>query len=143
MTQINWKDPNAPVSKFFTVGEVTKNDPRRIPAIGSPEEKNILRLAAELDKIRAEWGSAIKVTSWYRPPAVNAAVGGVPNSQHINGSAVDIYPANGRDLEFEKFLSRNWGGALGFGMASGRGFSHLDMRGGGWRRGAGTIRWNY
>ncbi|WP_353743953.1 D-Ala-D-Ala carboxypeptidase family metallohydrolase [Microcystis sp. LSC13-02] len=29
----------------------------------------------ELDKIREEWGSPILITSWYRPQAVNRAVG--------------------------------------------------------------------
>lgn len=142
-SKINWQHFSAPVSQFFTVGEVTQCDPRRIPKAGSTEEKNILLLARELDKVRLEWGSPIGVTSWYRPPAINAAVGGVSNSQHINGSAADIYTLDGRDWEFEKFVSKNWGGALGFGVASGRGFTHVDTRGGGWRRGAGAIRWNY
>jgi len=30
------------------------------------------------------------VTSWYRDPAVNRAVGGVPNSFHLWGLALDI-----------------------------------------------------
>lgn len=135
--QINWQDPSTKVSKYFTVGEVTQSDPRRIPERGSKVEKNILTLAAELDKIREAWGSAIGVTSWYRPPAVNREVGGVSNSQHINGSAADIYPTNGRDAEFEKWLDGFWGDrALGYGQAAGRGFTHVDLRPGG-------IRWNY
>jgi hypothetical protein len=49
----------------------------------------------------------------------------------------------GGDYEFEDFLDNNWGGALGYGQAAGRGFTHLDLRGGGWRRGMGDIRWDY
>jgi hypothetical protein len=134
---INWNNPKAKVSRFFTVAEVTQNDSRRIPRNGSVEERNILKLAIELDKIREKWGAPIGVTSWYRPPQVNAEVGGVPNSQHINGSAVDIYDLSGRDYDFEAFLDQAWGDrALGYGVASGRGFTHLDLRPGG-------FRWNY
>jgi Peptidase M15 len=70
----------------------------------------------------------IGVTSWYRPYAVNLAVGGVPDSQHITGAAVDIYPMEGGDQEFEDWLDNNWGGALGYGQAAGRGFTHIDLR---------------
>lgn len=35
-------------------------------------------------------GNAITVNSAYRSPAVNAAVGGVPNSAHQQGNAADI-----------------------------------------------------
>jgi len=125
------------------VAEVTQGDPARIPWSKSNEESNILKIARELDKVREEWANAIGVTSWFRPPAINAMVGGVSNSQHIYGAAVDIYTMDGRDFEFEDFLDRNWGGGLGYGVASGRGFTHLDLRAGGWKNGNGAIRWNY
>jgi hypothetical protein len=144
MTQtIDWNNPSALISKHFTVVEVTQNDDRRIPATGSDEEAAILKLAVELDKIREAWGSAIGVTSWYRPYAVNLEVGGVSNSQHIYGSAADIYTMDDRNEEFEAFLDKNWGGGLGYGVASGRGFTHLDLREGGWQCGPGEIRWTY
>ena len=144
MTQtIDWNNPSASVSKHFTVGEVTQNDDRRIPTVGSDEEAAILKLAVELDKIREAWGSAIGVTSWYRPYAVNLEVGGVSNSQHIYGSAADIYTMDDRNEEFEAFLDKNWGGGLGYGIASGRGFTHCDLRGGGFKSGDGSIRWMY
>lgn len=139
---IDWRNPNARVGKYFRVVDVTQNDSRRIPATADAIG-NILQLASELDKMREEWGSGVGVTSWYRPPLVNRAVGGVANSTHIFGKAADVYPLNGRDREFEDFLDRYWGGALGYGVASGRGFTHLDTRGGGWRRGSGAIRWWY
>jgi hypothetical protein len=53
-TQINWKNPDQKISKYFSVKEVTKNDPRRIPSTGGDIERNILQLASELDKIREE-----------------------------------------------------------------------------------------
>lgn len=139
---IDWKNFNQKISEYFTVGEVVNRDLRRIPSDLNVLD-NIYRLSVELDKLRKEWGQPIGVTSWYRPPAINRQVGGVSNSQHINGSGVDVYDMNGRDHEFEEFLDQNWGGALGYGVASGRGFTHLDLREGGWKRGPGTLRWRY
>lgn len=140
---IDWYNLTSPVSKYFTVGEVTQGDPRRIPDPGSPEEANILAIAEELDKVREAWNAPIGVTSWYRPPEVNAEVGGVWNSQHLYGLAVDVYDMAGEDDAFETFLDANWGGGLGYGVASGRGFTHLDLREGGFRHGSYAIRWTY
>lgn len=142
---IDWKNSSAKISKYFSVGEVTKGDPRRVPIAGSEVEKEILKLAIELDKIREEWGSPILVTSWYRPAAINKAVGGAvnPPSRHIFGQAADIKPANKDLIRFQSWLDQNWFGALGYGAK--KGFVHLDRRNGkGWRTGGtkGT-RWYY
>lgn len=143
-TAINWNNPNAKISKYFSVREVTKNDPRRIPIAGSNVEHEILKLAIELDKIREEWGSPILVNSWYRPLEVNRSIGSGDDSQHIQGRAVDIRPVNPDSLtKFQSWLDQNWFGALGYGAK--KGFVHLDTRNGkGWRTGGkkGT-RWNY
>lgn len=146
----DWSSPHNPVSQHFTVLEVTNGDPERIPVSGSNEEKEILRLAAELDKLREAWGYPIGVTSWYRPYEINLAVGGVPNSTHIEGGAADIYTMDGRDAEFEIFVDSKWGGGVGYGVASGRGFTHVDLYGGGGHAGAGgfetgafIVRWVY
>jgi peptidoglycan L-alanyl-D-glutamate endopeptidase CwlK len=141
---INWQDPNCKVSRYFTVGEVTQGDKRRIPAKGSTAEANILRLARELDRVRDAWGSPIGVTSWYRPHPVNEEVGGVPDSQHIPGQAADIYTMDAtdrwhpRNREFEQWLDTTaWSDrALGYGCRSNLGFTHVDLR-------PGRIRWDY
>jgi Peptidase M15 len=140
---IDWSNPDCLISAFFKVKEVTQGDPRRIPETGSPVEELIIALAAELDAVREAWGSPIGVTSWYRPYEVNVEVGGVSNSQHITGGAADIYPMVGDGQAFEDFLDSKWGGALGYGQAAGRGFTHVDLRGGGFVRGEGEIRWFY
>lgn len=44
-----------------------------------------------LEAIRRNYG-AIEVTSAYRTPQVNAAIGGVGNSLHLTGRAVDFRP---------------------------------------------------
>jgi Peptidase M15 len=142
MTAIDWTNPHQKISVYFTVGEVTKGDRRRIPT--SPEHiANILALAAELDKVRIAWGKPIGVTSWYRPTAVNRAVGGASHSQHITGRAADVYPIGGDINSFQKWADNHWFGALGYGAS--RGFVHVDIRNG---KGFGSggakgVRWVY
>ena len=140
-TKIDWSNPRARVSKYFTVSEVTNLDDRRIPESGSKVEANILALATELDAVREAYGSPIGVTSWNRPWAVNREVGGASASQHLHGLAADIYPIGGDIYEFQNWLDARWGGALGYGAA--RGFVHVDLRGGGYMSGDGSIRWTY
>lgn len=43
-----------------------------------------------LQPLRDAWGKQLKVNSGYRCKALNAAVGGVPTSQHVKGEAADI-----------------------------------------------------
>ena len=143
-TKIDWNNPSAKISRYFSVIEVTKGQKARIPQSGSMVELNILRLARELDKIRSDWNAPILVTSWYRPRAIEIAAGRSGNSQHTRGLAADIRPVNAGDLvRFQKFVDDNWYGALGYGAA--RGFVHVDLRNGkGWETG-GTkgVRWDY
>lgn len=139
---INWNDFSDDLSEYFTVGELLNYDKQRIPK-DTEIKKRLIILAAELDKIRKEWGSPIRVTSGYRPADINRRVGGVSNSRHISGDAVDIAPVDGSIAAFQKWLDQHWFGALGYG--ANRGFVHLDMRNGnGWKRGSAKgVRWNY
>lgn len=60
----------------------------------TPPDSVIVRLLAlcvyVLEPLRAAVGHPIIITSGYRCPALNTAVGGVANSQHMLGEAADI-----------------------------------------------------
>lgn len=58
----------------------------------TPEARANLRwMCAEvLDPLRDLYGTGVRVTSAYRSPAVNQAVGGVSTSRHMRGLAVDV-----------------------------------------------------
>lgn len=71
-----------------------------------------------LECIRAEWAEfcerhdlgtpAIRITSGYRSPELNKAVGGVKNSAHVTGYAADLQPVNGKQTEFERFMANEF-----------------------------------
>lgn len=57
--------------------------------------ENLTRLAENmLQPVRDLWKSPIFVSSGYRSPKLNTAVGGSDNSQHLTGEAVDISVGN-------------------------------------------------
>ena len=54
-------------------------------------EQNLRVLVAQiLDPLRMDMGYPIHVNSGYRCPALNEAIGGAKNSQHMKGMAADI-----------------------------------------------------
>lgn len=58
-----------------------------------PEEliPNLRNLCQQvLEPLRQHFGTPVVISSGYRCPALNRAVGGVPNSQHLTGEAADI-----------------------------------------------------
>ena len=57
-----------------------------------------------LQPLRDRFGP-IRITSGYRCPELNRAVGGVKNSQHLQGEAADIHlPSVEKGLEYLAFL---------------------------------------
>ncbi len=59
-----------------------------------------------LQPLRDAWGSGLTVTSGYRCPELNRAVGGSATSAHVYGWAADIVPANGQIDRFYEFTER-------------------------------------
>lgn len=57
----------------------------------TPEHfRNMRRLCALLEDVRDVVGTPVRVTSGYRCPDLNLAIGGAKNSQHLTGCAADI-----------------------------------------------------
>ena len=52
--------------------------------------KNLCRIAYTLEIIRSELGAPISISSGYRGPALNKAIGGSTKSKHMQGLAVDF-----------------------------------------------------
>ena len=50
--------------------------------------------AMMMQELRDWWGKSMTVNSWYREPVYNKAVGGDPNSCHLDGIATDISLTN-------------------------------------------------
>lgn len=79
------------LSTHFTLAELTVTEHRNIDntAPGSVVEA-LTRTARGLEGLRTLLGAPVIVSSGYRCPALNKAVGGQPNSQHMLGEAADI-----------------------------------------------------
>jgi zinc D-Ala-D-Ala carboxypeptidase len=70
--------------------------------------ENIPRTAVKLEKVRALLDCPIVINSWYRSDELNAAVGGVRNSDHLTGCAVDfIAPKFGTPTQIAMTIREN------------------------------------
>lgn len=88
------------ISKHFYLDEFTKSETAKKLGIDnsikdSRHLENLSNLVYFiLEPARQELQRPIKITSGYRVPELNKAVGGVANSQHIIGQAADIQISN-------------------------------------------------
>lgn len=83
------------LSPHFTLAEATKSEAAlRRGLANDPDGAAIARMRAVcmeiLEPLRAHFGRPVVINSFYRAPAVNAAVGSKPGSQHEKGEAVDF-----------------------------------------------------
>ena len=79
------------ITKNFTLEELTKTNSRNDNIPNSEETAALIKLCGKvLQPAREMYGKPIHVTSGYRSPAVNRAVGGAKKSQHMRGEAADI-----------------------------------------------------
>lgn len=99
--------------KYFTLKELTKSETAdKLGFINIPteiEKQNINDLVVNvLDPLREAWGKPIRITSGYRCPRLNEAIGGVKNSQHKLGQAADLQPFDYSLMKEFKAFVRDW-----------------------------------
>ena len=88
------------LSPHFTLEELTRSVTARNRSIDNTPSKSELanlRLLAEtvLEPLREAFGRPITVSSGFRCPELNKAVGGARTSQHLLGQAADIHAPTG------------------------------------------------
>lgn len=98
------------LSQHFTLAELTaSNKALQLGLDNTPPQELMPRLmltAEMLERIRSTLNVPITVTSGYRGPDVNRAVGGVSSSDHTQGHAADIVaPGYGTPYQIAKTLA--------------------------------------
>ena len=80
--------------KYFELSEFIRSDVAKKKGIDNSPTFEVVAHLEELvekvlDPLRAAYGMPIKISSGYRCPALNKAVGGSPTSMHMKGYAAD------------------------------------------------------
>lgn len=113
------KDGNKKLSTNFRVKEFACTDGSD-PIFVDSDLVNILQ------KIRTHFGKAVTITSAYRTPGKNKAVGGTTYSQHLYGRAADIKVKDispKKVAQYAETLLKNKGGIGTYST-----FTHIDTR---------------
>lgn len=98
------------LTQHFTLAELTRSTTaQRLGLDNTPPPELIPRLvrtAEMLERVRSTLRAPVIVTSAYRSPAVNAAVGSRSTSDHTQGHAADIVaPMFGTPTEVARLLA--------------------------------------
>lgn len=83
------------ISKHFSLEEMTASATAKAKGIrNEPGQTSVINLCALVNRVlqplREAMREPIKIGSGYRSLALNRAVGGVTNSQHMKGEAADL-----------------------------------------------------
>ena len=127
------------LSAHFTLGEFALGqEARRFTA--QHQVDTAAELAAFMERVRSRFGRPVIITSGYRPPAINASVGGASGSEHLFDApgvgAVDFYVDGAPIQVVQDWCDKEWPYSLGYGAP--KGFVHLGIRAGRPR-----VRWDY
>lgn len=92
------------LTEHFTLSEFVRSETaerKHIDNTPSPEVVENLRALCRnvLEPARMAFGAPIYITSGYRCPSLNTAVGGKPTSQHQYGEAADMQVQGVRNLK--------------------------------------------
>lgn len=98
------------LTPHFTLEEMSaSNKARELGIDNTPPPElvpRLLHVAEMLEGVRSTLNAPVIVTSGYRGPQVNKAVGGVTSSDHTQGHAADIVaPGYGTPYEIAKALA--------------------------------------
>lgn len=110
----------------------TKPDGSVVHLQRAPDElwPNFVPTGHVLEWLRSKLGCPVYVTSGYRDPDYNAAVGGERNSIHLTFAAADIATGRHTPHEIADVLETHPDAHhFGIGVYPDRGFVHLDTRG--------------
>ena len=137
--------PSSPLSTLvtphITYGELCLGEDRR-RFINQGQCDIATELCTFIEKARTEFGNQpIIITSGHRPKAVNDAVGGATDSEHLykpGCGAIDWYIKNVSVKLVQDWCDKNWPFSLGYGAP--KGFVHLGIRAGSPRP---RVRWVY
>jgi len=119
------------VSRHLTWQELACHDAARTPYPAEWRTTRALALANAFEAIRAACtDTPIHVLSGYRTREHNAAVGGVPLSQHCEGRALDLYTPRGfaRDEFVERIRATYRSGSPIRGLGIYPWGCHVDVR---------------
>ena len=83
------------LGKYFSLSELTRTN-KKLPNVPNSEQIENLKKLVEnvLDPLREKYGKPIRINSCFRSQAVNKAVKGAVNSEHLSGYAADITAGN-------------------------------------------------
>jgi hypothetical protein len=101
------------ISKHITVKEATQSATATRLKIDNKPSAEVLanmKLVAEkcFEPLREWYGKPITINSFYRSPALNKAVKGAKNSDHVKGMAIDLDAgSNSENLKLFNWLKDN------------------------------------
>ncbi|MEM3062265.1 MAG: D-Ala-D-Ala carboxypeptidase family metallohydrolase [Nitrososphaerota archaeon] len=100
------------LSKYYSLEDLCKSATAKAQKInntpGMREVKRLKDLCINvLDPLFEKYKGAFTITSGYRSPELNRAVGGSPTSQHVRGEAADIVFHNENHYEVANWIIKN------------------------------------
>lgn len=111
-------ESNVKVAENFKVREFACKDGTRVVLVAT-------KLADYLQMARKHFKKPLNVNSGYRTVAYNKKIGGASNSQHIYGTAADVYIKGVSSLELYNYFCEICPDSCGIGIYDN--FVHFDV----------------